>query len=96
MVWIVEKIVAYHLLDMGYESVNIPVRVEFEFELCAGSVVPDSVSKKILYNLPLLKKRYPALNPHRLQEAVERTVDQEIRAYFVRCGYRMKEADGGE
>lgn len=96
MVWVVEKIVVYHLLDMGYERANIPVRVEFEFEVQNGSVVPDSVSKKVLYNLPFLQKRYPELDRHRLQEAVEHTVDQGIRAYFMKCGYRIKGTEEGK
>ena len=33
MVWIVEKKVFYHLIDLGFESVDVPVRVKFEFEV---------------------------------------------------------------
>jgi hypothetical protein len=33
MVWLVEKKTFYHFLDLGFESVEIPIRVKFEFEV---------------------------------------------------------------
>jgi hypothetical protein len=42
--WLVEKKIFYHLLDMGFERVRIPVRVKFEFEVKEGSLVSDSLS----------------------------------------------------
>jgi hypothetical protein len=50
MVWVVEKKVFYHILDMGFESVGIPIRVKFEFEVKDGSFVPNSLTSESLYN----------------------------------------------
>ena len=53
MVWVFEKKVFYHILDMGFESVGIPVRVKFEFDVQEGSFIPDSLEfesiQRILY-----------------------------------------------
>jgi hypothetical protein len=59
MVWVVEKKVFYHILDMGFESVGIPVRVKFEFDVQDGNFVPDSLSIKSLYNQQAVVNRYP-------------------------------------
>lgn len=42
MIWLTEKKVIYHVFDLGFESVEIPVRVKFEVEVksqrgCIGS-----------------------------------------------------------
>ena len=50
MVWMVEKKIVQHVLDMGFERVEIPVRVKFEFEVKEGVFVPDTISKETLYN----------------------------------------------
>ena len=39
MVWVVEKKIFRHILDMDFERVEIPVRVKFEFEVVEGSFV---------------------------------------------------------
>ena len=50
MVWLVEKKILYHVFDLGFEGVEIPIRVGFEFEVKEGALVPDSLCKNILYN----------------------------------------------
>ena len=82
MVWVVEKKVIYHVFDLGFESVEIPVRVKFEFEVKEGALVSDSISKSILYNRPVLEKYYPSLDSARLQESIEKHVDREILHYL--------------
>ena len=91
MVWIVEKRVFYHILDLGLESVEIPIRTKFEFELKDGLLVPDSITKDMLYNRPALEKKYPNLDPSRLQRSIEEKVDQEISRYFRECGFLREE-----
>ena len=91
MVWLVEKKVFHHLLDLGFERVEIPVRVKFEFEVKEGSLVPDSISKTMLYNRPALEEHFPDLDPVRLQRSIEKKVDNEIRAYLEACGYLSEE-----
>lgn len=87
MVWVVEKRVFYHLLDLGFESVNVPIRVKFEFEIAEGALVADSISRSILYNRPALERRYPNLDLARLQRSIEKKVDSEIHKYLRACGY---------
>ena len=87
MVWVVDKKIFYHLLDLGFERVKIPVRVKFEFEVKEGTLVPDSISRSMLYNLPLLEKYHPNLDRARLQQSIEDTVDREIHEYLEECGY---------
>ena len=55
MVWIVEKKVVYHLMDVGFERVKIPIRVKFEYEVKGGVFVSDSLSTHTLYNKKALE-----------------------------------------
>jgi hypothetical protein len=87
MVWLVEKKVFYHFLDLGFESVKIPIRVKFEFEIKEGALVPDSITKNILYNRPALERRYHNLDVVSLQKSIEKKVDSEIHKYLRACGY---------
>lgn len=92
MVWIVEEKIFYHLFDLGFEGVAIPIRVKFEFEVREGALVPDSLSKNVLYNQLALEKRYPSLDRARLQYSIEKTVQGEIDRYLRRCGYLKEES----
>jgi hypothetical protein len=47
MAWFVEKKVVYHLLDLGFERIEIPIRVKFEFEVKEGVFVPDSLANAL-------------------------------------------------
>lgn len=87
MVWLVEKRVVRRVLDLGFERVEIPVRVKFEFEVEGGSLVPGSLSFETLYNRHAIKRRYPQLNQGSLDQAIEKTVGQEIRRYFKKHGF---------
>lgn len=92
MLWVVEKKVVYHLLDLGFERVRIPVRVQFQFAVQGGTLVPDSLTRSMLYNRPLLEKYYPNLNRARLDGAIEKTVEREIHTYLVECRYLPDES----
>lgn len=90
MVWVVEKKIFYHILDMGFESVGIPVRVKFEFDVQEGTFVPDSLSVESLYNQPAIAERYPGANLDLLDNEIQQTVQKEIRRYLRACGYMDK------
>ena len=62
MVWLVGKKIFRHILDMGFERMEIPVRVKFEFEVVEGSFVPDTLTKEILYNQDAIENFIPKLN----------------------------------
>lgn len=75
------------MLDMGFESVGIPVRVKFEFDVQDGNFVPDSLSIESLYNQQTVVRRYPGLKKDLLEKEIQKTVQREIRNYLKNCGY---------
>ena len=87
MVWVVEKKVFYHLLDLGFESVGIPIRVKFEFEVRDGSFVSDSLTSELLYNQQAIANRYPGVRKDTLEHEIRKTVQREIQKYLKFCGY---------
>ena len=87
MVWMVEKKIFYHILDMGFESVGIPVRVKFEFDVKEGIYVPDSLSIDSIYNQQAITKRYPGVNMVSLDNEIQKTIQREIRNYLQTSGY---------
>ena len=87
MVWVVEKKIFYHNLDMAFESVRIPVRVKFEFDVQNGKFVPDSLSFDSLYNQQAVVKRYPGVRLALLEKEIQRTIRREIRNYLQNLGY---------
>ena len=86
MVWLVEKKIFRHILDMGFERVEIPVRVKFEFEVVEGTFVPDTLTKEILYNKDAILKHYPKLKRSSLERTIEEMVEGEIMKYLRQCG----------
>ena len=91
MVWIVDKKVFYHRIDLGFEQVRIPIRVKFEFDVRAGKYVPDTLSFQTLYNLKPLQARYPELNTKALDTDIVQTVTTEIDRYMQDFGYVPKD-----
>jgi hypothetical protein len=87
MVWVVEKRVFYHILDMGFESVGIPVRVKFEFDVKDGNFVSDSLAVEFLYNRQAVVNRFPGVKKDLLEKEVQKTVRSEIHKYLQTCGY---------
>ena len=72
MVWVVEKKVFYHLIDLGFESVDVPVRVKFEFEVKEGVFVSDTLSMDMLYNKKMLINHYPNLKIQNLDASIQK------------------------
>jgi len=95
MVWVVEKKVVHHMLSLGFEKVDIPVRVKFEFEVEDGSFVPNSLSSHTVYNKKALERRYPALDVDSLEDSIENTVKKEILDHLRECGFLDGEDDSG-
>ena len=87
MVWLVEKKIFYHSVDLGIESVKIQIRVKFEFDVKDGSFISDSLSFETLYNRQILQKRYPNAKIGFLEHEIEKTVKQNIYGYLNACGY---------
>jgi hypothetical protein len=86
MIWLVEKKIFHHILDMGFERVQFPVRVKFEFEVLEGSFVPDTLTKEILYNQDAILKHYPKTKLSSLESAIEEMVENKILEFIRQCG----------
>jgi hypothetical protein len=95
MIWATEKKVVYHILDVGFESVGIPVRVKFEFEVLEGAYVADSLTCETLYNQKAVAKRYPNVRTDLLELEIQKTVQREIRKYMIKCGYLPADSGPG-
>jgi hypothetical protein len=93
MVWIVEKKVVHHLMDVGFERVKNPVRVKLEYEVKGGAFVPDSLSTHNLYNKKALEKRYPQLNLASLDISIDKTVNKGIFKHLKNCGLFSEDKD---
>jgi hypothetical protein len=93
MVWAVEKKVIYHILDLGFESVGIPIRVKFEFEVQNGSYVPESLSTEHLYNQQAVEKQYPNVTLDVLEGDIKKTIHLEIQKYLKASGYLGEEME---
>ena len=91
MIWLVEKRVFQIGLHLGCESLKIPVRVKLEFEVKEGNLVPDSLTRTMLYNRQLLERRYPDLDQASLQRSIERKVENEIQKYLQEHGFIEQE-----
>jgi hypothetical protein len=88
MVWVVEKKIFRYILNTGFENVDIPVRVKFEFEVLEGALVPDTLTKEILYNQGAIKKHCSHVKLSSLNNAIEEMVESEIMEYLRRGGFR--------
>ena len=75
------------MLDLGFERIEIPIRVKFEFEVREGAFVPDSLSTNTLYNKEALARRYPRLDLVSLESSIGKTVEEEIFKYLDECGF---------
>lgn len=91
MIWMVEKKVFQLVFDLGFERVEIPVRVKLEFEVKEGNLVLDSLTKTMLYNKQLLERRYSNLDQASFQRSIERKVDNEIQKHFQEHGFLAEE-----
>jgi hypothetical protein len=87
MVWVVEKKVFRYILNTGFESLEIPVRVKFEFEVVEGAFVPDTLTKEILYNQGIIERRCSQVKLASLNNAIEEMVESEVMEYLRRSGY---------
>ncbi len=87
MVWVLEKKIVHYVLDMGFERVEIPVRVKFEFKVKEGVFVTDSLSKETLYNRHAVQKHFPTVKLPLLDREIEKTVENKIMDYLKQCGF---------
>ena len=82
------------MLALGFDTVDIPVRVRFEFEVKEGTFVPGSLSIHMLYNRDLIERRYPAMHLGSLEASIGKTVEKEIRQHLNSCGFLDENNEG--
>jgi len=87
MVWVLEKKIVHYVLDMGFERVEIPIRVKFQFEVKEGVFVSDSLSKETLYNQHAVQRHFPTVKLPLLDWEIEKKVEKEIMDYLGQCGF---------
>lgn len=92
MVWMIEKKVFYHLIDLGFERVTIPIRVKFEYEVKNGTYVPDSLSYQTLFNQQAIAKRYPNMAPESLKKSIDRQIKDRLKRYLLRPANKNSQA----
>jgi hypothetical protein len=91
MVWLVEKKVFNHIVEIGSDLVRIPIRVKLEFAVKAGIVVQETLTISSLYNRQAVQKHYPCSDIDALDSSIDRKVKQEVENYLKHCGF-LKEA----
>jgi hypothetical protein len=87
MVWLTEKKVFRHVVDLGFECLEIPIRTKFEFEVKEGAFVPDSLFIHTLYNKKAIEKHYPQVLLPEFDCAIEKAVKEKINDYLRDCGF---------
>jgi hypothetical protein len=83
MIWAVRQFITHQTLQMGFERLKFPIRVEFEFQKEGTRVFPESIRKKVLYNKTFLLKRYPDLKERDLDLRVEERVREAIQNHLT-------------
>ena len=96
MVWVIDKKVVRHLLEVDDQLVEIPIRVKIEFELDDGTFVPDTLKLETLYNKDFVCKRFPDVDGDWLDEQVGNTVDHAIDEHLRMEGYMRGPPDKDE
>jgi hypothetical protein len=72
-------------------DVDIPIQIEIEYGLEGERVDARSISKKVLYNRPLLIKEAPSRTAEELDHMVDEHVQSAIRGHLSSRGYVFDE-----
>lgn len=87
MLWVVDKKVVKHALNVGVALVEVPIRIRFEFGLDEGRFVPKSMQRDVLFNGKELLRRFPRLQAGTLDVEIERVVDRTLVEHLKFSGY---------
>jgi hypothetical protein len=82
MIWIVDSFTTHLFLRETACLLDVPIRVEIEFQLKSRTVRTSSITKKAYYNRPLLIAEGRSKTPEELDSLIERTVAQAIKNHL--------------
>lgn len=87
MLWVVDKKVIRHTIDVGAALVEVPIRIRFEYCLRSERFVEGTVKREFLYNRPELLRRFPRLQADVVDADIERAVNRTILEHLKFSGY---------
>ncbi len=93
MIIVSDKKIIKHAMSTGDALVDIPVRVTFEYTLEDQQFVPRSMSRKALYNIGPVLRRFATLDRDELERAIDRTVDRALEEHLRYAGQLSGAAD---
>ncbi len=87
MIWMIEKFkTRLYIKEITYD-VDVPIQIEIEYGLEGKRVNAASISRKVLYNRPLLIKETPSRTAEELDHMVDQHVQSAIRRHLSSRGY---------
>ena len=93
MLWVVDKKVVKHALNVGVALVEVPIRIRFEFGLDNQRFAPGSMKRDFLYNRAELLRRFPRLRASEVDAEIESVVDQALVEHLKFAGYAHGEVE---
>ncbi len=87
MLWVVDKKVVKHALNVGVALVEVPIRIRFEFGLDDGCFAARSMQRDVLYNAEELLRRFPRLQRSALDAEIGRVADKALVEHLKFSGY---------
>ncbi len=90
MLWVVDKIKTRLVLEEAGFLLEVPIQIEFEYELDGKKVQSSSTSKKIYFNRPALLKGCPGRSAAELDRLVEQAVKRAIESHFLSRQYSLE------
>ena len=87
MLWVVDKKVVRHTIDVGAGLVEVPIRIRFEYCLREERFVDGTLTRDFLYNRPELLRRFPELQPGVVDADIERAVNRTMVEHLKFSGY---------
>jgi len=92
MIWIVDSFTTHLFLQETTCDLDVPIKVEIEFQLKGRTVPASSLTKKAYYNRPRLIKESRSKTPEELDRLIELTVARAIRRHLGQQGLALENA----
>ena len=86
MIIVSDKKIVKHTVSTGDALVDISVRVTFEYTLRDQQFVDGSMSRKVLYNIEPMLRRFATVSREDLVRDIETTVDRALVEHLRYAG----------
>ena len=93
MLWVVDKKVVKHALNVGVALVEVPIRIRFEFGLDNQRFAAGSMQRDFIYNRAELLRRFPRLRASEVDAEIEGVVDRALVEHLKFSGYAHGEVE---